>query len=403
MKARDTLLGIHRKGLACLLSFATQADAKLAIRTLFFHAVRMLRPTFFVRFSVWMILLTSELATAESGKAKGDHESKAATRLPILSLEAKRHHAELSEVADQWQPDGHSWLSGEWQASLIKLNDAPLQTDWIAAIFSSAKSSQARVFLRDGRVLLGTLSWKDAHFVSPILGRVKLKADHLGHLILRSRSTDGSTGKPPAIAWILDHPQGRIIPVTSFAEKSALICHTTLGTLIFAWSEIETIRALPKGKSEHEIHLKNGSRLVAWPQWKLSGLSTETCFAWARTPTQLAAFLTETIQETPQSLPGLRLKDGSFLHGAPFDETTLWQIENSEIQLPCKTWVQLKQMAAPSPDASFLGPTFTLKTEAQTWIARPRQETFSWRCAGQNWLVPWTIVESIDLKQTGNP
>lgn len=343
-------------------------------------------------------IVVSALGEIPTEPAKVRNDVKVIQRLPILGLEASKHQIELIEAADQWQPNGHSWLQGNWGASDIRLDDLRLKTEEIAAIFSSSSPSRTRVFMRDGKVLLGKLTFQDAYFVSEQLGRVKLSSDHFGNLMLRSRKTDREDEK--VAAWVMDVPSGRIIPMTSLPKTTRLTYQTMWATFPLTWDDIQSVHTKSTAPLVHQLHLKNGSILVGWARWKDAGLPHDTCYAWARQQTQLASLLTGAPESNSPTENGLYLSDGSLIKGTPEDSSTSWLLEKSEIQLPFDHWIQVKKILKSTHENDPQNPAFVIKTDHQTWTVRPQCETLSWRCEGQKLLVPWRDVERIEMRNS---
>ncbi len=342
----------------------------------------------------WIAATVAGQILAESAKITND--VKVLPRLPILALEASKHQLELLEAADQWQPDGGAALKGKWNAFNIRLDDLPLKTEEIAAIFSSSNSTRTRIFMRNGKVLLGKLNWQDGHFLSETIGLVKINPDRPGKLILRSKKTD--TPDPKIAAWMMDKPNGRIIPITSLSKTSRLTYHTMWGTFALAWEEIESIRSKRTGSSAHQVYLKNGSHLIGWAHWKDSGLPVDTCYAWAQQQAQLAALLTDTAEPKKPIDHYLQLSDGSLIQGNPEELTLSWLMEASEIQLPINKCMRVKQLVNSVHKKESPSPTFVLTTDQQTWTVKPMRETLAWLCEKQKLIIPWVDIESIDIR-----
>lgn len=322
--------------------------------------------------------------------------SSPASPLTLLDQAAAERKTVRKEEVDQWLIEGGSWLEGSWQASGLTLDGKPLPTEQVAAIFSSHPGVDARVFLRDGQVLLGRLEWQDAAFDSRQLGLVKLRPGSAGSLILRTRPPAmASPAPPPPAAWVMDAPEGRVLALATLPGEP-LKCVSLLGGMDLPWQEVESLRALPPAGLEHELRLRDGTRLRAWLRLQGSGLPVASCTAWARSQQQLASLLgTPPSPTTDAPQAGLKLVDGSLITGQMQAEALPWRVEGAELSLPTAALAGLVLMPPPDTAPAPPGPVFTLTTAGKTLAARPVGSHLPWRRGSQSLAVPWHLVQAV--------
>jgi hypothetical protein len=309
---------------------------------------------------------------------------------------AEASHIERSDDVDHLVIATGTVVKGSFSASKVRLennggmHELPLTE--IAAIRGGP--SQSRVFLRDGTVSTGKLSWESATFQSETLGKLTLKPESLDQLVLRTSTADGAMPFKPA-AWICDDAGGQVMAWKSFPSKP-LQATWAGGHLTLNWEEILSIHQLPPPALEHELNLKDGSRLHGWIDLTESGLPTPDCAALAGTPGALLALLEGKAAETKISGQTLTLADGSVLAGNPAASVLRWITKDGEIQTKSTDLVQIKRSA--TTDALL----YELETSTGTRLSgQPAEPALDWKHGSRTISVPWRLIT--ELKPTTKP
>jgi hypothetical protein len=309
---------------------------------------------------------------------------------------AEASHIERSDDVDHLVIATGTVVKGSFSASKVRLennggmHELPLTE--IAAIRGGP--SQSRVFLRDGTVSTGKLSWESATFQSETLGNLTLKPESLDQLVLRTSTADGAMPFKPA-AWICDDAGGQVMAWKSFPSKP-LQATWAGGHLTLNWEEILSIHQLPPPALEHELNLKDGSRLHGWIDLTESGLPTPDCAALAGTPDALLALLEGKAAETKISGQTLMLADGSVLAGNPAASVLRWITKDGEIQTKSTDLVQIKRSA--TTDALL----YELETSTGTRLSgQPAEPALDWKHGSRTISVPWRLIT--ELKPTTKP
>ncbi len=309
---------------------------------------------------------------------------------------AEASHIERSDDVDHLVIATGTVVKGSFSASKVRLenkggmHELPLAE--IAAIRGGP--SQSRVFLRDGTVSTGKLSWESATFQSETLGKLTLKPESLDQLVLRTSTADGAMPFKPA-AWICDDAGGQVMAWKSFPSKP-LQATWAGGHLTLNWEEILSIHQLPPPALEHELNLKDGSRLHGWIDLTESGLPTSDCAALAGTPDTLLALLEGKAAETKINGQTLMLADGSVLAGNPAASVLRWITKDGEIQTKSTDLVQIKRSA--TTDALL----YELETSTGTHLSgQPAEPALDWKHGSRTISVPWRLIT--ELKPTTKP
>ena len=309
---------------------------------------------------------------------------------------AEASHIERSDDVDHLVIATGTVVKGSFSASKVRLENSggmhELPLTEIAAIRGGP--SQSRVFLRDGTVSTGKLSWESATFQSETLGKLTLKPESLDQLVLRTSTADGAMPFKPA-AWICDDAGGQVMAWKSFPSKP-LQATWAGGHLTLNWEEILSIHQLPPPALEHELNLKDGSRLHGWIDLTESGLPTPDCAALAGTPGALLALLEGKAAETKISGQTLTLADGSVLAGNPAASVLRWITKDGEIQTKSTDLVQIKRSA--TTDALL----YELETSTGTRLSgQPAEPALDWKHGSRTISVPWRLIT--ELKPTTKP
>ncbi len=309
---------------------------------------------------------------------------------------AEASHIERSDDVDHLVIATGTVVKGSFSASKVRLennggmHELPLAE--IAAIRGGP--SQSRVFMRDGTVSTGKLSWESATFQSETLGKLTLKPESLDQLVLRTSTADGAMPFKPA-AWICDDAGGQVMAWKSFPSKP-LQATWAGGHLTLNWEEILSIHQLPPPALEHELNLKDGSRLHGWIDLTESGLPTSDCAALAGTPDTLLALLEGKAAETKINGQTLMLADGSVLAGNPAASVLRWITKDGEIQTKSTDLVQIKRSA--TTDALL----YELETSTGTHLSgQPAEPALDWKHGSRTISVPWRLIT--ELKPTTKP
>jgi hypothetical protein len=309
---------------------------------------------------------------------------------------AEASHIERSDDVDHLVIAMGTVVKGSFSASKVRLennggmHELPLAE--IAAIRGG--TSQSRVFLRDGTVSTGKLSWESATFQSETLGNLTLKPESLDQLVLRTSTADGAMPFKPA-AWICDDAGGQVMAWKSFPSKPLQVTWAG-GHLTLNWEEILSIHQLPPPALEHELNLKDGSRLHGWIDLTESGLPTSDCAALAGTPDALLALLEGKAAETKINGQTLMLADGSVLAGNPAASVLRWITKDGEIQTKSTDLVQIKR--SNTNDALL----YELETSTGTHLSgQPAEPALDWKHGSRTISVPWRLIT--ELKPTTKP
>lgn len=187
--------------------------------------------------------------------------------LPFLDSFCAALEVERTAHSDHLLLDGGAMIEGEFKAYGLSLDGRDLSVEDIAAIQSGQGTHAVRVFLRDGSVLRGLLTWKVAHLQSETLGSIALKSDHTGQMVMRLANHDGKLTEKP-VAWMADRLLGQVLPLMKLPEQP-LRCRWLGGLLCLR--EGTRVRVLPEaGKSwiktlslgEQDIDLADLRRLI---------------------------------------------------------------------------------------------------------------------------------------------
>jgi hypothetical protein len=162
------------------------------------------------------------------------------------------------------------------------------------------------------------------------------------------------------------------------------------------WEEILSIHQLPPPALEHELNLKDGSRLHGWIDLTESGLPASDCAALAGTPDALLALLEGKAAETKISGQTLMLADGSVLAGNPAASVLRWISKEGEIQTKRTDLMQIKRSAATN------ALLYELETSTGTHLSgQPAEPALEWKHGSRTISVPWRLIT--ELKPTTQP
>ncbi len=313
-------------------------------------------------------------------------------QLAFLKAFADTIHVERSNEADQIVLTAGTVVKGTFSATKVQLESMGQMRELPLALIAAirGKPSPSRVFLRDGTVLTGRLSWASATFQSQTLGKLALKPESLDQLVLRSTAADGKMDFKP-VAWIAEDTDGQIIAWKTFPLKPL---QTTWagGRLILQWKDIMSIHRLPAPAMEHSLTLRDGSHLQVWLDLKESDSALNDCAGLASTPEALLSILdgkapTHTIIDS-----ALMLADGSALVGDFSEPNLSWITKDGVIQIRAADIQKIKSNA----------PLYEITTTTDTHLSgQPAAPTLSWKRDNQTMNVPWRLIT--ELKPATKP
>lgn len=335
-------------------------------------------------------VLVKAPASSKPGAADG------AMPLALVKAFADAIHVERSAETDHLVLTAGTVVKGSFDATKVKLENKgqvrELPLVQIAAIHGG--HSQSRVFLRDGTVVTGRLSWESATFRSETLGKLELKPESLNDLVLRTSVADGRIDFKP-VAWISDGPEEQVMAWKTF-PPNPLQATWAGGGLTLSWEDIASIRRLPPPALEHQLTLRDGSRLLAWIDLTESGFPLQDCTALASTPEALLALLADNDAVADIKAASLMLTDGSALAGSLAEPVLRWITKEGEIQLKAADIQQIKRSP---PDDALL---YEIKTATDSAVSgRPVEPALAWKLGGQTLSVPWRLIT--ELKSVPKP
>lgn len=316
-----------------------------------------------------------------------------ATGLPFLDSFSAVLKVERSMKTDHLLLDGGAMIEGEFNADALSLEGRDLVVADIAAIQSGPGTRAVRVFLRDGSVQRGLLTWKAARFESEALGSITLKAEHPGQIVMRRADHDGRLAEKP-VAWMADGPLGQVLPVMKWPEQP-LRCRWLGGEMALAWSDIRSIRALPAPALEHEVQLTDGSRVHGWLEFTGVALPMTECAAWAGSPLLLMALLEGKTPELKSiASASVLIEDGSVIAGEMGAPSLSWQTKEGVVTMKAADVVELRRL--PEVDASGLGAVFEITThQGAKHMGRPRDAALLWKRGAEVLRLPWPLIQGI--------
>ncbi len=314
-----------------------------------------------------------------------------AVPLPFLEQFCATIKVERVADVDHLLLNGGVVIEGKFNAEAVSLGGRDMSVEDIAAIQSVQGTRAVRVFLRDGSVLRGLLSWKAARFESEALGSITLKADHPGQIVLRRADYHRRlAGKP--VAWMADRLHGQVLPVMKLPEHP-LRCRWLGGEMLLAWSGIHSIRALEAPALEHEVQLTDGSRMRGWLEFADEALPLKECAAWAVSLADLMTLLAGMTPEPP-SKAGVfvQIQGGTMIAGELGQPSLLWQTKVGELTMKAADIIELRRL--PEADASGLGAVFEITTrQGARHLGHPPDAALLWRRGAEVLRLPWPLVQ----------
>lgn len=315
-----------------------------------------------------------------------------AAELPILDGMLHSWNLQRSTEADHLRLEAGEWLAGTFVVQGLKLDEQPFEAEKVAAIMSRPGSRQARLFLRDGSVKVGPLTWTSATFESTSLGSVVLSPESPGQIVLRQKDHDGQM-KAPAMAWRAESAEGRIEPLHQMPEQP-LLCQWLGGEWRIPWNEVADFRALTAPSLEHEVRLQDGSRIQGWLNlpWE--------CSAWARSLPDLMALLSGKMEVSkPLDGSSLSFRNGDALKGGFASKTLTWSTANRRIEVKTADISSIRRLSAQEN----LGlPIFEIQTrQGATWVGRPALTRFDWQRGSQKLPIPWAELAQLTVNSSG--
>lgn len=312
---------------------------------------------------------------------------------PFLDSFCTELKVERSADADHLLLDGGVVIKGEFKAESVSLGGRELPVEDIAAIQSGQGTQAVRVFLRDGSVLRGMLSWKGARFESESPGIIMLKADHPGKIVMRRTDHDGRLAEKP-VAWMADGLHGQVLPVMKTPEQP-LRCRWLGGEMMLAWSGIHSIRALASPALEHEVQLADGSRVRGWLELAGAALPLRECAAWAGSTVELLALLEGKTPEPPVITGAfVQIEGGSVIAGEPGQSSLAWQTKEGMVTMKAADAVELRRL--PEDSASGLGTVFEIiSRHGAKYTGRPSDAALLWKRGAEVLRLPWPLIQSL--------
>jgi hypothetical protein len=322
-------------------------------------------------------------------------DSGSVTGLPFLEQFCAELKVERSADADHLLLDGGVMMEGEFKAESVSLGGRDLSVEDIAAIQSLQGTRAVRLFLRDGSVLRGLLSWKAARFESEALGSITLNAAQPGQIVMRSADHDGRlAGK--AVAWMADGRHGQVLPVMKLPEHP-LSCRWLGGEMLLAWSGIHSIRALEAPALEHEVQLADGSCVRGWLEFADEALPLKECAAWAGSPADLMTLLAGQTSEPPKKAGAfVQIQGGTVIAGELGQPSLSWQTKVGELVMKTADVMELSRL--PEADASGLGTAFEITTrQGARHLGHPRDAALLWKRGAEVLRLRWHLIQGIQL------
>jgi len=316
-----------------------------------------------------------------------------AVPLPFLEQFCATLKVGRSADADHLLLNGGAMIEGEFKAESVSLGGRDLSVEDIAAIQSGQGTRAMRVFLRDGSVLRGLLSWKEARFESEALGYITLKADQPGQIVMRRAGHDGRlSGKP--VAWMADGPLGQVLPVMKLPEQP-LRCRWLGGEMMLAWSGIHSVRILAAPALEHAVQLTDGSHVRGWLEFTGAALPMTECAAWAGSPADLMVLLEGKTPEPPRIAgASVQIQGGSVIAGGMDQPSLSWQTKEGVLAMETADVVELRRL--PEADASGLGAAFEITTQqGAKYMGHPCDAALLWKRGAEVRRLPWPLIQGI--------
>lgn len=316
--------------------------------------------------------------------------------LALVKAFADALHVERAADADHLVLTAGTVVKGGFNATKLKLESKGQMRELPLAQIAAIRGmpSRSQVYLRDGTVVTGRLSWESATFQSETLGKLDLKPESLDDLVLRTSAADGGIDFKP-VAWISDGPEGQIMAWKTFPPKP-LQATWAGGGLTLSWENIASIHRLPPPALEHQLTLRDGSRLLAWIDLTESGFPLQDCAALASIPEALLALLADNDAVADIKGASLILADGSALAGSLALPVLRWITKEGEIQLKAADIQQIKRNP---PDDALL---YEIKTSDDNALSgRSAEPALAWKLSGQTISVPWRLIT--ELKPAPKP
>lgn len=329
----------------------------------------------------------------EAGTAKSELAA-SGLELPFVKALCANLKIERTPDQDHVVLSGGPILKGDFSAGEMRLKthaeNRTLLLEDIAAIQGGAgMGRRARVYLRDGTVAGGVLTWKEAAFKDASLGTMKLSPESLDTLILRSSSRDH---EPAGFAALWVGQDGDVHGLPSLPSGMAPL-RWAGGELQVPWSQITTLRQRPLPEIGQEIALKDGSRLHAWFSPSAGGSPLSSCSAYATTWNDLMAVLGG--GEAPlQVVDSARLQttDASSLTGAWGQAHLTLATDTGAIELPVSE-IQRVTVTARLDDGSSLLEVAT--SRGATLRGGATTDGLAWKRGDQVLTVPWPLISEI--------
>ncbi|MDZ4286466.1 MAG: hypothetical protein U0984_00820 [Prosthecobacter sp.] len=290
--------------------------------------------------------------------------------------------------------NGGPVLKGEFRAAELRLKthdaDRTFPLGDVAAIQGGAgMGRKARVYLRDGTVAGGVLTWKEASFKDASLGTLKLTPESLDTLILRTNDKDHQSAKFAAL-WVSQNGDVHGIPAVL---PGAVHLRWAGGGMDVPWNQIASLRPLPLPEMGQEILLTDGSRIHAWFSTPAANSSLTSCVAYATTWSDLMSVLGR--QELPPAatdISRLQTTDASLFTGTWGQKHIVLATNTSAIQVPVAEIQRVRVEVSPD-DGSPLLEIATISGSALRGSAVT--DALTWKRGDQLLKVPWLLISEI--------
>lgn len=272
----------------------------------------------------------------------------------------------------------------------------PLKLEQIAAIRGGGGTGRShQIYFRNGTLATGEVSWKTAGFENGALGTIKLTPDSLDSVVLATTSDDGFQDVAPA-GLLLEAAGGDLTVLPALPAKMARF-RWAGGELIVPWTEVAALQQLPPPSLEHQVLLKDGTRLTAWMDPSASGLSQGTCHLFAQSWTDLANLAQGRKLDLKVEGSSLETSDSCLLSGRPGFEVLNLQTSAAPIELPIVKIRSISRIKKAEEGPPMLEVTTSAGAQFR---GRSIEPTLLWKHASGTVLrLPWSLVHSIQLNE----
>jgi hypothetical protein len=327
--------------------------------------------------------------------------------LPLVIQLAEALKIERDFAADHAVMAGVPLLKGDFSASDILLEsesgEKRLELAQVAAVQGGAGiGRQARVFLRDGTVMTGSLRWQEGAMKTESLGKVSVTPEALDVLMLR-RSED-LDGRAQFAALLLTR-SGEVKGLASVPAGSGRM-RWPGGDMELPWAEIQSLRQLPLPDLGQEAWLKDGSRVRGWFATGEPLLADAVVYGRNWSAFKQAADAAKGNQEEAAPLPKepyLRTAHDSLILGQWGQPTLALAGAAGQIEVPVGEIRSVQVKSGEGADSSVLE-LEVATTSGGVLRGAAVSEMMQWRRGGQVLSLPWrSIAEVVQLPGAATP